>query len=114
MTIAVTVGLLVISNLFMTIAWYGNLKFPDARLWVVILASWSIALIEYCFAVPANRFGYANGLTGGQLKVIQEVVTMTIFAGFALVVLKEPLTWRYLGAFACLVGAAAFMFVGRT
>lgn len=113
-TILTTVGLLVVSNLFMTIAWYGNLKFPDARLGVVILASWAIALVEYCFAVPANRLGYANGLTGGQLKVIQEVVTMTVFAGFALVVLKEPLTWRYLGAFACLVGAAAFMFVGRS
>ena len=110
-----TLLLLTVSNIFMTIAWYWHLKYGMSKpLLIVIAVSWGIALIEYCFAVPANRLGYANGLTGGQLKVIQEVVTMTIFAGFALVVLKEPLTWRYLGAFACLVGAAAFMFVGRT
>ncbi|MEQ7873831.1 DMT family protein [Sphingomonas sp. ASV193] len=109
-----TIGLLLISNTFMTIAWYGNLKFPDARLPVVIVASWAIAFVEYCFAVPANRLGYAHGLSGGQLKVIQEVITMTIFAGFAILYLKEPLSWRYAGAFACLVGAAGFMFVGKS
>ena len=109
-----TIGLLIVSNVFMTVAWYGNLKFPDAKLGLVILASWGIALIEYCFAVPANRIGYAGGLSGGQLEVIQEVITMTVFAGFALLVLKEPLTWRYGGAFACLIGAALFMFAGRT
>jgi uncharacterized protein (DUF486 family) len=106
--------LLVCSNLFMTIAWYGHLKFPDARLAIVILASWGIALVEYCFAVPANRIGYAQGFSGGQLKIMQECVTLFVFAIFAIVVLKEPLGWRYLGAFACIVGAAAFMFVGRT
>ncbi|AGH48954.1 MULTISPECIES: DMT family protein [Sphingomonadales] len=109
-----TLGLLILSNLFMTIAWYGHLKFPDARLWVVILASWGIALIEYCLAVPANRIGYASGLSGGQLKIMQECVTLTIFALFAIFVLKEPLSWRYLGAGACVAGAAAFMFVGRS
>ena len=108
-----TIGLLLVSNIFMTIAWYGNLKFPDARLWVVILISWSIALIEYCFAVPANRIGYAHGLSGGQLKIIQEVITLAVFAGFAALVLKEPIGWRYLGAFGCMAGAVAFMFVGR-
>jgi uncharacterized protein (DUF486 family) len=78
-----------------------------------VLIGWGIALIEYSFAVPANRIGYAHGFTGGQLKIIQEVITLGIFAIFASVVLKEPIGWRYLGAFACLAGAAAFMFVGR-
>ena len=79
-----------------------------------VLLSWSSALAEYCFAVPANRIGYTHGLSGGQLKIIQEVITLTVFAVFAVVVLKEPIGWRYLGTFACIVGAAAFMFVGRT
>lgn len=108
-----TLALLIASNLFMTIAWYGHLRFPDAKLGIVILASWGIALVEYCFAVPANRIGYANGLSGGQLKIMQECVTLTVFALFAVLVLKEPITWRFLGAAACIGGAAAFMFVGR-
>ena len=108
-----TFALLIASNLFMTVAWYGHLKFPDARLWVVVLASWAIALIEYSLAVPANRIGYAGGLSGGQLKIMQECITLAVFAVFAIFVLKEPLTWRYLGAGACIAGAAAFMFVGR-
>ena len=108
-----TLLLLICSNLFMTVAWYGHLKFPDARLWVVVLASWGIAFVEYCFAVPANRLGYFHGLSGGQLKIMQECVTLGVFAIFALLVLKEPLTWRYLGAGACIAGAAAFMFVGK-
>ncbi|SFS12225.1 DMT family protein [Sphingomonas jatrophae] len=108
-----TLALLICSNLFMTVAWYGHLKFPDARLWLVVLASWGIAFVEYCFAVPANRIGHAQGLSGGQLKIMQECVTLAVFAVFATLVLKEPLTWRYLGAGACLAGAAAFMFVGR-
>ncbi|MBA3898330.1 MAG: DMT family protein [Sphingomonadaceae bacterium] len=108
-----TVLLLICSNIFMTVAWYGNLRFPEARLGTVIVSSWGIALIEYCFAIPANRIGYAHGFSGGQLKVIQEVITLVVFAGFAAVVLKEPLGLRHLGAFACLVGAAAFMFAGR-
>ncbi len=70
--------------------------------------------LEYCFAVPANRIGYTHGFTGGQLKIIQEIITMSVFAVFAVVVLKEPLTWRYAGAFGCIAAAAAFMFVGRT
>jgi len=78
-----------------------------------ILIGWGIALIEYSFAVPANRIGYADGLTGGQLKIIQEVITLGVFAVFACVVLKEPIGWRYIGAIACLIGAAAFMFIGR-
>lgn len=109
-----TIGLLIISNIFMTFAWYNQLRFPNWTISTAILAGWGIALFEYCFAVPANRIGYAQGFTGGQLKIIQEVITLTVFAVFAPVVLREPLTWRYFGAFVCLVGAAAFMFAGRT
>lgn len=105
--------LLICSNSFMTLAWYGHLKFPEARLPIAILASWGIAFIEYCFAVPANRIGYFGGMSGGQLKIMQECVTLTVFALFAVLVLKEPLGWRYAGAFACIVGAAAFVFAGR-
>ncbi len=108
-----TVALLLISNIFMILAWYGNLKFPHLPMFVAVLVGWGIALIEYSFAVPANRIGYAHGFTGGQLKVIQEIITLGVFAVFAAVVLKEPIGWRYVGAFACLAGAAAFMFVGR-
>jgi uncharacterized protein (DUF486 family) len=108
-----TILLLICSNIFMTLAWYGNLKFPNLPMIAAILIGWSIALVEYCFAVPANRIGYTHGFTGGQLKIIQEVITLTIFAIFATVVLKEPIGWRYAGAFACIVGAAMFMFVGR-
>jgi uncharacterized protein (DUF486 family) len=109
-----TLILLIVSNIFMTFAWYGNLKYPHLPMITAILIGWSIALVEYCFAVPANRIGYAHGFSGGQLKIIQEVITLTVFALFAAVFLKEPLTWRYAGAFACLGGAAGFMFIGRT
>ena len=108
-----TIGLLIVSNIFMTLAWYGHLKFPHLPMFAAILIGWSIALVEYSFAVPANRIGYAHGFTGGQLKIVQEVITLAVFAIFAAVVLKEPIGWRYIGAFGCLAGAAAFMFVGR-
>lgn len=108
-----TVALLIVSNIFMTVAWYGQLRFPNWTAWTAIGVGWSIAFLEYCFAVPANRIGYANGLSGGQLKIIQELITLTVFALFAATVLKEPIGWRYLGAAACIAGAAAFMFVGR-
>ena len=108
-----TIALLIVSNIFMTIAWYGQLRFPHWTIPTAILVGWSVAFLEYCFAVPANRIGYAHGFSGGQLKIIQELITLTIFAVFAVVVLREPITWRYLGAFACIVGAAAFMFAGR-
>ena len=110
----ITVILLVVSNIFMTLAWYGHLKFPHLPMLAAVFIGWGIALVEYMFAVPANRIGYAHGFSGGQLKIIQEVVTLLVFAIFAAVVLKEPLTWRYAGAFACLMGAALFMFVGRS
>jgi uncharacterized protein (DUF486 family) len=108
-----TIALLTVSNIFMTIAWYGNLRFPKMPLIAAILIGWGIALVEYCFAVPANRIGYAQGMTGGQLKIIQEVVTLSVFAVFSAVVLKEPIGWRYLGALICVLGAVGFMFAGR-
>jgi uncharacterized protein (DUF486 family) len=109
----ITIALLTVSNIFMTIAWYGNLRFPKMPLIAAILIGWGLALVEYCFAVPANRIGYAHGFSGGQLKIVQEVITLVVFAIFAAVVLREPIGWRYIGAFACSVGAAAFMFAGR-
>lgn len=108
-----TIVLLSVSNIFMTLAWYGQLRFPNWTMGTAIIVGWSIALLEYCFAVPANRIGYAHGFTGGQLKIIQEIITLLVFAVFAVVVLREPLTWRYAGALVCIAGAAAFMFVGR-
>jgi uncharacterized protein len=108
------IALLVLSNLFMTTAWYWHLKGGMAKpLPLVIALSWGIALFEYCLAVPANRIGYASGWSAGQLKVTQEVIALLVFGAFSVLVLGEALTWRHLGAFACLVGAAAFLFAGR-
>ncbi|MBC8793408.1 MAG: hypothetical protein C6Y20_17555 [Tagaea sp. CACIAM 22H2] len=104
-----TIALLICSNIFMTFAWYGHLKFPNAPLWQVVLISWGIAFFEYLLMVPANRWGYGQ-FTGAQLKTIQEIVTLTVFAGFAVFWLGETLKWNHLAAFACLVGAAFFMF----
>jgi len=105
--------LLFCSNIFMIFAWYGQLKFPNAILWQVVLISWGIAFFEYCLAVPANRIGYAAGWSGGQLKVTQEAIALTVFGVFMVTVLGEPLGWRHLGAFLCLVGAVAFLFAGK-
>ena len=105
-----TILLLVLSNVFMTFAWYGHLKYGHAwPLWKAILVSWAIALLEYCLAVPANRLGYVH-FSGFQLKVIQEVVTIAVFIGFAILFLKEKLAWNYLVAFAFLGVAAFFAF----
>ena len=104
-----TIGLLLVSNVFMTVAWYGHLRFKSSPLWIAILASWGIAFVEYCFQVPANRWGHAE-FSAAQLKTIQEVITLVVFAGFSVVYLKEPLRWNYLVAFALLVAAAFFMF----
>lgn len=107
-----TVLLLITSNVFMTYAWYGHLKdFRSHPLLFVILISWSIALLEYCFQVPANRIGFQY-FSLGQLKVIQEVVTMCVFAVFATVYMREQLRLDYLWAALCLVGAVYFMFRG--
>src|ERR1700691_2666808 len=108
-----TVLLLVLSNIFMTFAWYGHLKYGHAwPLWKAILVSWCIALLEYCLAVPANRLGYGE-FSGFQLKIIQEVVTLVVFIGFAVAFLKEKLAWNYLVAFAFLGVAAFFAFAFR-
>jgi uncharacterized protein (DUF486 family) len=106
--------LLLASNVFMTIAWYWHLKGGmEKPILAVILISWAIALVEYCFAVPANRLGYAGGWSGGQLKIAQEAITLTVFGIFMVLVLGEPLHWRHLAAFACIMAAAAFLFVGK-
>ncbi|MGA2212297.1 MAG: DMT family protein [Bryobacteraceae bacterium] len=102
-----TILLLSLSNVFMTFAWYGHLKYGHTwPLWKAILVSWSIALLEYCLAVPANRLGYGK-FSGFQLKTMQEVVTLVVFMVFAITFLKEKIAWNYIVAFA-LLGAAAF------
>ena len=107
-----TICLLVVSNVFMTYAWYGHLKDLRSRpVWIAILASWGVAFLEYCFQVPANRIGYGR-FSLGQLKVIQEVITMVVFMAFAALYMKRPVSLDFLWATLCLVGAAYFMFRG--
>jgi uncharacterized protein len=101
--------LLTISNIFMTIAWYGHLRFKHATLWKVILISWLIAFVEYCFQVPANRIGSYQFETA-QLKTIQEIITLIVFCVFSVVYLKEGLKWNYLVGFGFIVLAAFFIF----
>ncbi|HLA53824.1 MAG TPA: DMT family protein [Flavitalea sp.] len=108
-----TILLLIASNMFMTIAWYGHLKNTEQVLWKAILISWAIAFFEYCLMVPANRLGYVGGMSGFQLKITQEVITLVIFSLFAVIYLKEPFHWRYLVSFAFLLGAVYFMFSGK-
>jgi hypothetical protein len=109
-----TILLLVCSNVFMTFAWYGHLKYGHGwPLWKAILLSWMIALIEYCLAVPANRLGYGH-FSGFQLKIAQEIITLAIFAGFAVTVLKERLAWNYVVACIFLAIAAFFAFAFKT
>ena len=107
-----TAILLTISNAFMTLAWYGHLRFPAKALWLVVLASWGIAFFEYWFVIPANRIGYAAGLNLAQLKIMQEVITL-IFAGFMVVVMGERLKWNHLAAFACMIAAVVFVFLDK-
>lgn len=110
-----TILLLVISNLFMTIAWYWHLKGGMGKpVLLVILISWGIALVEYCFAVPANRIGFASGWSPGQLKITQEAIALIVFGGFMVTVLGEPLHWRHAAAFLCIMAAVGFLFVGRS
>lgn len=104
-----TVVLLVVSNVFMTAAWYGHLKYKSSPLWIAILGSWSIALVEYCFQVPANRIGHAR-FSAAQLKTIQEVITLVVFAVFSVVYLKEDLKWNYVAGFVCILAAVFFVF----
>ena len=104
-----TVILLTISNIFMTFAWYGHLKYKDKPLAWVILISWLIAFFEYCFQVPANRIGHGM-FTAAQLKTIQEVITLVVFCAFSILYLKEELRWNYIVGFALMVGAVFFVF----
>ncbi|RIV19502.1 hypothetical protein DYU11_24875 [Fibrisoma montanum] len=104
-----TVFLLIVSNIFMTTAWYWHLKYHNEPLWKVILISWGIAFFEYCIAVPANRIG-SYEFNAFQLKTIQEVVTLVVFAAFAVVYLKEEIKWNYIVGFALLVLAVFFVF----
>ena len=104
-----TIILLTISNIFMTVAWYGHLKYKSSPLWIAILVSWLIAFFEYCFQVPANRWGYGQ-FTAVQLKTIQEVITLVVFSVFSIVYLKESLKWNYLVGFALMVLAVFFVF----
>jgi uncharacterized protein (DUF486 family) len=102
--------LLVASNVFMTFAWYGHLKFKSKPLWLAILVSWTIAFLEYCLMVPANRWGYSV-YSATQLKIIQEVITLTVFSGFVVAYLGERIRWNHVAAFLCIIAAVAFTFV---
>lgn len=105
-----TILLLTLSNLFMTFAWYGHLRnLSDKPWWIAALLSWGIALFEYLLQVPANRIGFTT-LTLPQLKMLQEVITLTVFVPFALFYMRQPLNWNYLWAGLCLLGAVYFIF----
>lgn len=104
-----TVGLLFVSNIFMTFAWYGHLKFKASPLYVVVLVSWMIAFFEYCFQVPANRLGHGYFSTV-QLKTIQEIITLAVFSGFSVFYMKEAIRWNHLVGFGFIVLAAFFIF----
>lgn len=106
------IGLLVLSNIFMTFAWYGHLKFKHVSLPTVIAVSWGIAFFEYCLMVPANRLGHAL-YSATQLKIMQEVITLTVFATFAVLYLGEKIRWNHLAAFACILAAVAFTFMPK-
>jgi uncharacterized protein (DUF486 family) len=104
-----TIALLIGSNIFMTMAWYGHLKFKESALWLVILISWGIAFFEYCLHVPANRLGHGH-FSAVELKTIQEVITLLVFVGFSSLYLHEPLRWNHLVGFALIVAACFFIF----
>ena len=104
-----TIGLLLASNIFMTFAWYGHLKFKTAPMITVIFISWGIALFEYMLMVPANRIGHTH-FSAAELKTIQEVITLAVFSGFSVLVLKEPLTWNHALGFALILAGAAVIF----
>ncbi len=106
-----TIALLTASNIFMTFAWYGHLKNIQMPLWKAVVISWGIAFFEYCLMVPANRIGYEKGLNGFQLKITQEVITLVVFAVFAIFYLKEPFHWKYMVSFTLVIGAVYFAFM---
>ena len=103
--------LLALSNVFMMFAWYGHLKFGSKPLWIVVIVSWGIAFFEYCLAVPANRIGH-QVYSAAELKTMQEVITLCVFAGFSVFWLKESLTWNHAIGFCLIAGGAAFVFKG--
>src|SRR4051794_20432061 len=103
-----TILLLTCSNVFMTFAWYGHLRYKNSPLWLAVIASWGIAFFEYCFQVPANRFGYGT-MTAAQLKIIQEVITLVVFSVFSVLYLKEQFRWNYAAAFVLVVAAVALV-----
>ena len=105
--------LLLASNVFMTLAWYGHLLYKSQPLMLVIVVSWGIAFVEYCFAVPANRYGNSV-YSAAELKTMQEVITLAVFAGFSVLVLKEQLGWNHGVGFALIAAGAAFIFSGRS
>jgi uncharacterized protein (DUF486 family) len=105
----ITIVLLTISNVFMTFAWYGHLKYRQSPLYLVILASWGIAFFEYCFQVPANRWGYGE-FSAAQLKTIQEAITLTVFSVFSVLYLREEFRWNYLVGFILIVLAVFVIF----
>jgi len=111
-TFALTAAMLAASNVFMTFAWYAHLKDLSAKPWyVAALVSWGIALFEYLIQVPGNRIGYAE-MSLGQLKILQEIVTLAVFVPFAIFYMQQPLKWDYLWAALCILGAAYFIFRG--
>lgn len=103
--------MLSVSNVFMTLAWYGHLKFKSTAIWIVILASWGIAFFEYCLAVPANRIGH-QVYSAAQLKTIQEVITLIVFVVFSVFYLKEDMSWSVVAGFALIAAGAALVFRG--
>jgi uncharacterized protein (DUF486 family) len=105
----ITIGLLLVSNIFMTFAWYGHLKFKDAPMLTVILISWGIALFEYCCQVPANRIGHGQ-FSAAELKTMQEVITLAVFAVFSVWYLGEPLHWKHAAGFALILAGAFCIF----
>ena len=104
-----TIALLTVSNIFMTFAWYGHLKYRDVPLYKVVIVSWLIAFFEYCFQVPANRIG-SYEFSVAQLKVIQEVITLVVFSAFSLMYLKQPIRWNHVAGFGMIVGAVGLIF----
>jgi len=104
-----TIALLTVSNIFMTIAWYGHLRYREVPLYKVVVVSWLIAFLEYCFQVPANRIG-SYEFSAAQLKTIQEVITLTVFGVFSVVYLRQPLRWNYVAGFVLIVAAVAVIF----
>ena len=106
-----TALLLLLSNVFMTFAWYGHLKGMNTKpLWLVVMISWGIAFFEYCFQVPANRIGHLNGVDASKLKILQEVITLSVFVPFSVYFLRQPLKLDYLWAALCICGAVYFIF----